>query len=164
MGDVAQRISALEMKRAAQRQLGEQARQQQVIQPHRRHARQRAALRMHTLKMSVADSAGVKTMVDRHPQLAPRPFMTEGRFQNSIRRGTTRSERRDIWRTETAFRFGSEFVEKAAGYLPSGSAGRTSTKAATNGINLRALSQRDSTGTTSPAGRPHGRGFRPVAA
>jgi LysM repeat protein/predicted RNA-binding Zn ribbon-like protein len=143
---IGERISALEQKRAAQRQLAEQQQlalqqrsaQTQFEQPTRQPTQDRAApCSCHALKIPVADSAGVKTML-RNPALAPLRRVT---FDPVSRSRATRDQGNSLENNylEKPSRFSSQEADRMANYLPPGSAGRVSNKEAVNDISLRAL-------------------------
>ncbi|HEY8138968.1 MAG TPA: LysM peptidoglycan-binding domain-containing protein, partial [Methylocystis sp.] len=148
--DVAARISALEQKRSAQAQLAEQMLQQQRLQqqppteqPNHILAQDHAApcSCQHQPAPQAPYRDGV-THMDRNPALAPNRNLTFGAFPNP--RMATRDQQQLQYGEKPPSRFSSEFVEKAASYLPPGSASRVTTKEAVNDINLRA--PRDSAG------------------
>jgi hypothetical protein len=146
MADIGARIGAIEQKRAAQRQLAEQqqlALQQPSAQVQHEPAppafmQDRAPPCMcHALKIPVADSAGVKTMLS-NPALAPTRHVT---FDPVSRPRATRDQNNSLENNhlEKPSRFSSQEADRMANYLPPGSAGRTSNKEAVNDINLRVM-------------------------
>jgi LysM repeat protein len=154
MREVDQRLSALEAKRsliARQQEMFQRQMTMQATQPSQpTQDRAPPCACQHQPAPQAPYRDGV-THMDRDPRLAPRPYTTEGFFP---RHGAPRQTRDNATYGEQKqpFRFGSEFVEKAAGYLPSGSAGRTSTKEAVNDIGLRAL--RDAMQSHNVSGGP----------
>jgi LysM repeat protein len=157
MADIAARISALEMKRSAQRQLAEQQQQlasrqqpptmQPTHQPTQDHAAP-CSCQHQPAPQAPPFRDGVKPM-DRHPALAPNRNLTFGGFPNP--RMSTRDQQHG---EKPPSRFTSQEADRMASYLPPGSASRVTTKEAINDFNLRALSQRDATQQHNISGSP----------
>lgn len=137
MADIATRITALELKKAAALQQQQLLQRQQIVQPTEQPTHQPTqdaappcACHQHQPARAPFADNGVSPM--RNSALAPNRFITHDvSFTREVERIRTRDAQNNgatYGEPTSPNRFSSEFVEKAAGYLPPGSAGRVTAK------------------------------------